>query len=87
MLIRLKTKTSTQACQNASLFEDEASSSSPILSTVGTPTYNLVRFCDQLLKCPTGNGHTIIFFSFAKEVLEFEAPFLVASFDIKVTFL
>ena len=31
----------------------------PILPTIGTPIYNLVKFCDQLLKPLTSNDYTI----------------------------
>ena len=59
----------------------------PILSAIGTPTYKLAKFCDQLLKPLTNNEYTIKdSFSFAKEVLEFEASLFMASFDIKSLF-
>ena len=46
----------------------------PNLSAIGTPTYKLAKFCDQLLKPRTNNEYTIKdSFSFAKEVLEFDA--------------
>ena len=31
----------------------------PILSAIETPTYNLVKFCNQLLKPLTSNDYTI----------------------------
>ena len=64
--------------------EDGAPSFRPILSAIGTPTYNLVKFCDQLLKPLTSNDYTIKdSFSFANEVLDFDASCFMASFDIK----
>ena len=67
--------------------EDEIPSFWPILSTIGTPTYKLAKFCDQLLKPLTNNEYTIKdSFSFAKEVLEFDASLFMASFDIKSLF-
>ena len=59
----------------------------PILSAIGTPTYNLAKFCDQLLKPLTSNDYTIKdSFSFAKDVLDFDASCFMASFDIKSLF-
>ena len=56
----------------------------PIFSAIVTPTYKLIKFCDQLLKPRTKNEYTIKdSFSFAKEVLEFHASLFMASFDIK----
>ena len=50
---------------------------------MGTPTYKLAKFCDQLLKPLTNNEYTIKdSFSFAKEVLEFDASLFMASFDV-----
>ena len=67
--------------------EDEISSFHPIVSAIGTPTYKLAKFCDQLLKPLTNNEYTIKdSFSFAKEVLEFDASLFMASFDIKPLF-
>ena len=64
--------------------EDGIPSFRPILSAIGTPTYKLAKFCDQLLKPLTNNEYTIKdSFSFAKEVLEFDASLFMASFDIK----
>ena len=54
---------------------------------MGTPTYKLAKFCDQLLKPLTNNECTIKdSFLFAKEVLEFDASLFMASFDIKSLF-
>ena len=67
--------------------EDGIPSFRPILSAIGTPTYKLAKFCDQLLKPLTNNEYTIKdSFSFAKEVLEFDASLFMASFDIKSLF-
>ena len=53
-------------------------------SAIGTPTYNLAEFCSQLLKPLISNDYTIKdYFSFAKEVLDFDASCFMASFDIK----
>ena len=52
------------------VFEDGTPSFLPILSAIGTPTYNLAKFYDQLLEPRTSNDYTIKdYFSFAKEVL------------------
>ena len=59
----------------------------PILSPIGTPTHNLAKFCDQLLKPLTSNDYTIKdSFCFAKEVLDFDVSCFMASFDIKSLF-
>ena len=59
----------------------------PILSAIGTPTYKLTKFCDQLLKPLTKNEYTIKdYSSFANEVLGFNASLFMASFDIKSLF-
>ena len=64
--------------------EDGIPSFHPILSAIGTPTYNLAKFCDQLLKPLTSNDYIIKdSFSFTKEVLDFDGSCFVASFDIK----
>ena len=45
--------------------EDGIPSFRPILSAIGTPTYKLTKFCDQLLKPLTINEYTIkLFFTF-----------------------
>ena len=59
----------------------------PILSAIGTTSYKLAKFGDQLLKLLTINEYTIKeYFSFAKEVLEFDALFFMASFNRKLLF-
>ena len=67
--------------------EDGTPSFCPILAAIGTPTYNLAKFCDQLWKHLTSNDYTIKdSFSFGKEVLGFDASCFMASFDIKSLF-
>ena len=44
--------------------EDGIPSSHPILSVIGTPSYELATFCHQLLKPPRNNEYTILFFIF-----------------------
>ena len=66
--------------------EDGIPSFWPILSAIGTPTYKIARFCDQLLKPLTNNEYTLKnSFSFAK-VLELDSSLFMASFDIKSLF-
>ena len=68
--------------------EDGIPSLYPILAAIGTPTYNLAKFCDQLLKPLTSNDYTIKdSFSFAKEVLGFDTSSFMASFGIKSFFI
>ena len=63
--------------------EDGISSFRLILSAIGTPTYKLAKSCDQLLKPLTNNEYAVKdSFSFAKEILEFDASLFMASFDI-----
>ena len=58
-----------------------------ILSATGTPTNNLAKFCNQLLKPLTSNDYRIKdSFSFAKEVRDFDASCFMASFDTKSLF-
>ena len=69
------------------MVKDGTPSFRPVLSGIGTPTYNLVKFCDQLLKPLTSNDYTIKdSFSFAKKALDFDASCFMASFDIKSLF-
>ena len=44
--------------------EDGILSFRRILSAIGTPTYNLAKYCDQLLKLLTSNNYTIKDFFF-----------------------
>ena len=61
--------------------EDGILSFHPILSAIGTPTNNLAKFFDQLLKPLTSNDSTIKYsFAFAKEVLDFDASCFMASY-------
>ena len=54
-----------------------------IISAIGTPIYNLAKFCDQLLKLLTSNDYTIKdSLSFSREVLDFDASCFMTSFDI-----
>ena len=39
--------------------EDGITSFRPILSAIGTPTYKLAKFCDQLLKPITCNEYSV----------------------------
>ena len=67
--------------------EDGTASFCSILSAIGTTTYNLAKFPDQLLKPLTSNHYAISdSFSFAKKVLEIDASLFTASFDIKSFF-
>ena len=67
--------------------EDRIPSFRPILSAIGTPTYKPAKFCHQLLKPLANNEYTIKdSFSFAKEVLKFDASLFMASFDINSLF-
>ena len=66
------------------VLEDGIPSFRPIFSAIGTPTYKLAKFCEQLLKPLINNEYKIkTSFSFAKEVLEFHASLFMVSFDIK----
>ena len=63
--------------------EDGAPSFRPILSVIGTPTYNLAKFCDQLMKPLTRNDYAINdSFSFTKEVLGFDASCFMAAKEV-----
>ena len=64
--------------------EDGIPSFCPIVSAIGTPTYNLAKFCDQLLKPLTNIDYlTKDSSSFVEEVLDFDTSSFMASFDIK----
>ena len=76
-----------QATLSLNMVKDGTPYFRPVLSGIRTPTYNLAKFCDQLLKPLTSNDYTIKdSFSFAKEVLDFDASCFMASFDIKSLF-
>ena len=67
--------------------EDGIPSFHPILSAIGTPTYNLAKFCDQLLKPLTNIDYlTKDSSSFVEQVLDFDTSCFMASFDIKSLF-
>ena len=67
--------------------EDVTPTFRPVLSAIETLTYNLAKFREQLLKLLTSNDYTIKdSYSFAKEVLHFDASCFMASFDIKSLF-
>ena len=67
--------------------EDGIPSFCPIVSAIGTPTYNLAKCCDQLLKPLTSIDYsTKDSFSFVEEVLDFDTSCFMASFDIKSLF-
>ena len=67
--------------------EDGIPSFCPIVSAIGTPTYNLAKFCDQLLKPLTNIDYlTKDSSSFVEQVLDFDTSCFMASFDIKSLF-
>ena len=67
--------------------EDGTPAFRQILSAIGLPTYNLAKFCNQLLKLIRSNDYTIKdSFSVANEVLDFYASCFMESFDIKSLF-
>ena len=60
---------------------------SPILPTIGTPTYELAKFLVPISKSLTENEYTVHdFFSFASEVSKFNSKNLMASLDIESLF-
>ena len=60
----------------------------PILLAVGTHTYNLATFCDQLLLQDLATNDCTIKDSFfpTKQVLEFDTSIFMKSFDISSLF-
>ena len=67
--------------------EDWIPTFSLILSAIDTSTYKLAKFCDKLLKPIATNEYTIKdWFSFAKEVEEFDPNLIMASSDVKLLF-
>ena len=59
----------------------------PILSAIGTSTYNLAKFFVPILKEYTINEYTVRdSFSFCNEIREQDSPFYMASFDIHSLF-
>ena len=66
--------------------EDGIPAFRPILTAIGTHTYELAKFCDKLLKPIITNEHTIKdSFSFDK-VDKFDRNLIMASFDVKSLF-
>ena len=67
--------------------EDNCPSFRPILSAIGTPTYDLDKFLDPILKPLTENEYTAHdSFSFASEVSKFNAKNLMAGLDVESLF-
>ena len=67
--------------------DDGTLSFRPIPSAIGTATYNLAKFWDQLLKTLARNDYAgNESFSFAKNFLNFDASCFMASFYIKPLF-
>ena len=59
----------------------------PILSAIGTPTYNLAKFLVPILSPLTVNEFTVHdSFSFAEEVVNFDANCITASLDVESLF-
>ena len=59
----------------------------PILSAIGTPTYNLAKFLVPILEPQTTNEYTIKdSFRFAEELQSFDSKLVVARFDIESLF-
>ena len=59
----------------------------PILSAIGTPTYDLAKFLVHNLKSFTENENTVHYsFSFASEVSKFNSKNLMASLDVESLF-
>ena len=56
---------------------------SPILLALQMPTYNLTKFLEQLLKSLTVNDYKRESSPFTEEVVEFQTPFFMTSFDVK----
>ena len=67
--------------------EDNCASFCPILSAIGTPTYDLVKFLIPILEPLTENEYTVYdSFSFASEVNKFNSKNLMASLDVQSLF-
>lgn len=59
----------------------------PILSTIGTCSYNLAKFCVPILKDITENEFSIKnTFDFGKEVLQQDASLFMGSLDVEALF-
>ena len=67
--------------------EDNCPSFCPILSAIGTPTYDLAKFLVPILKPLTENEYTVHdSFSFPSEVSKFNSKNLMASLDVESLF-
>ena len=67
--------------------EDNCPSFRPILSAIGTPTYDLAKFLVPILKPLTENEFTVHdSFSFASEVSKFNTKNLMTSLDVESLF-
>ena len=59
----------------------------PIISMIGTPTYNLAKFLVPIIEPITTNEYTVDdSFSFAKEVVEFDSNLFMSSLDVTSLF-
>ena len=59
----------------------------PIVSMIGTPTYNLSKFFVPLIEPITKNEYTVAdSFAFAKEVVEFDSTLFMSSLDVTSLF-
>ena len=66
---------------------DNCPSFRPILSAIGTPTYNLAKFLVPILSPLTVNEFTVHdSLPFAEEVVNFDANFILASLDVESLF-
>ena len=66
---------------------DNCPSFQPILTAIGTPTYNLEKFLVPVLSPLTVNEFTVHdLFSFAEEVTNFDANCIMASLDVESLF-
>ena len=65
--------------------KDNCPSFRPILSAIGTPTYDLAKFLVHILKPLTDNEYTVHdSFSFANDVIKFNSTNLMASLDVEI---
>ena len=66
---------------------DNCPSVQPILSAIGTPTYNPAKFLVSILSPLTINEFTVHdLFAFAEEVVNFDANCIMASLDVESLF-
>ena len=67
--------------------EDNSPSFRPILSAIGTPTYDLAKFLVPILKPLTENEYTVHdSFSFASHISKFNSKNLMVSLDVESLF-